>query len=176
MVLTKGCERKMLIGNILSRFDDGALGVALAVVLAVVLVDGLAFGLVVGLVFGLVEIYSISVELFVIVGIIILVVSEVLFWFDKHKFDYMGRWENTLLKKGESLFESGIIVVNCVNVFNHYQDILGFFGSQQSNIKLVLSWVGYGTIIVLFVVGFLWLNSLKYREKQEDKKNVKRKK
>ena len=154
----------------------GGLAVGLAGGLAGGLVGGLAvglaFGLVVGLAFGLVvglaEIYTVSIETFIIIIILILVVSEILFWFDKHKYSDIGRWGNTFLKKGESLFESSAVIVNIVNVFNHYQDVIVFFGEQQDAIKQVLSFVGYGTIIVLFMLGFIWFNSLKYREKKKD--------
>jgi len=142
----------------------------LVVGLVVGLVGGLVVGLVVGLAGGLAEIYNTSIEMFIIILLLVFVVSEILFWCDKYKYHGLGRWGNTLLKKGESFFESSVVIINVVNVFIHYDDMLVFFGSQQENIKLVLSFVGYGTIIVLLVLGVVWLNSLKYKEKKCGKK------
>jgi len=131
------------------------------------LVAGLAGGLVAGLVSGFIEIIN-SMEQLIIIVILILFISEVLYWLDKHRWDDLGRWSNTFLKKGECLFETSLIVVNIRNVLFHYQDVIDFFSSQQETVHMVLSVVGYGTIIVLLIVGYIWLNSLKYKEDKKE--------
>ena len=146
----------MLIGKLLNRIKDedlkeclavglaGGLAVGLAGGLVFGLAGGLAVGLAGGLVFGLAEIYQFSIESFIIVLIFILIISEVLFWLDKHRWDDIGRWGNTILKKGESLFESSVVIINSINVFNHYDDILIFFNEQQETVKSVLYCIGWG--------------------------------
>ena len=161
----------MLLSYLLNRVEDEDFKEDLVGGLVGGLAVGLAVSLVFGLVFGLAEIYNSSIELFIFLLIMILVVSEILFWCDKHKYEDMNRWDNALLKKGESLFESSIVIVNVVYLLNHYQDIFVFFGKQQDNIKTVLGFVGIGTVVVLLVLGWLWLNSLKYREKKEKEKD-----
>jgi len=129
------------------------------------LVGGLAGGLAFGLAFGLVEMVNTAIEQIVIILIIIVVVSECLYWFDKHCWDGLGRWGNTLVKKGESLLESGLIIVNLCNVYNHGGEFVGFFSDKGDELNMVLSFVGYGTIVVLVVLGFVWFNSLKFKDK-----------
>ena len=148
--------------------------------LPVDLVVDLGVGLAGGLVFGLVDIFNTSLEYFIVVLLAIFVISECLYWLDKHRWDHLDRWGNTLVKKTECILETGLVVVNVCNIVNHYRDIINFFGTQQETVRMVLSFVGYGTIIVLIIAGYVWFNSLRYKEsgieKVSDKKKEENKK
>ena len=153
--------------------EDFAIGLAFG--LAFGLAIGLTAGLAAGLAAGLIDIIinsSFQEALFVL--IIILVISEILYWLDKHKIEDFGRWENTLLKKAESLIETSLVVVNIRNVIVYFDDFIDFISTQGETINLILSIVGYGTIVVLMIVGYIWINSLKFKEKKQDKPKPKK--
>ena len=124
---------------------------------------GLAFGLAVGLAVGLAGIYNISFQYFIIVFLMIIVISEIFYWLDKHRWDDLGRWGNTIVKKCEALLETSLIVVNVCNLYNYGGDLLSWFGGKDDELNMLLSFVGWGTIIVLIIVGYVWFNSLKYK-------------
>jgi MFS family permease len=127
------------------------------------LVCGLACGLAGGLVIGLVNFNELWSN-YLSFGIIVFILLELFFWMDSKK---IGKKENRLLftlkRKSYALFDALLIVVNVLNV-------RWLLNKTNINKEDVLYWIGqigyYGLIvigIVLILLVYVWLNSLKYR-------------
>jgi len=149
-----------------------SLAVGLVFSLAAGLTLGLTFSLAAGLAFGLavglIDIITSSFEHSIILLFIILIISEILYWVDKNKLNNdMGRWIFTLIKKGEALLETSIILVNSYLLVKYSGRLISFISSQGETIHMILQVIGYGTVIVLIIVGYVWFNSLKYKGKNE---------
>jgi hypothetical protein len=141
------------------------IAVVIAFVIAVGLAFGLAFGLAVGLASGIIDLASCTMQEILLVLIAIIAISEILYWLDKHKIGDIGRWGNTLIKKGEAIFETSCVILISRLVIVRYKDMLNFLSEQQEGIQTALSIIGYGTFVVLLIAGYIWINSLKYKEK-----------
>ena len=128
---------------------------------------GLAGGFMFGLAFGLAGGFLNNNPYLAIIGIAILALSEIFFWLEK---DRPRKRESkihfTIKRKAENLFESALIIVNLFNieyvVRNYGKSISEFFGAWWYP---VLSFMGWGTLIIGIIAGFVYLNSLKYRRK-----------
>lgn len=175
----------MLLNYIYNRIENSetrenfvagiAFGIAAGVAAGVVagIVTGVVAGVVAGITFGIVKLISFDFNHLLFVLLLVLLVSELLYWLDRNRYVGLGRWSQTLVKKCESFFESSAVIVNGAYVVLNWDGIVGWFGSQGNTIHTVLCFVGYGTGVVLFIIGFVYLNSLKYREKKKHKRKVK---
>jgi MFS family permease len=132
------------------------------------LLAGLAFGLLAGLAFGLLAglaYIPLPFELhWIIIGIIIL--GEVFFWLDREMPKRKSLWF-TARKKLENMAESGLLIVNAMNVW--------YVLNTYWNYDEFLKWVGYiGMIVIVIAVmmaviyGWLEINHLKYRKVKKE--------
>jgi len=161
----------------------------LAVGLVFGLLYGLAFSLVYGLVLGLVLGFVLGfahfINFFAFLGlaslishypnplplwvffVIIFILIEVFFWSDKQKpKKNQNKITFTLLKKGEALLET-IMILGYANLIRLGIEKI----SKFQNWDVILRWVGYigaGIIILIMGLGIIYLyiklNSLKYRK------------
>jgi len=133
--------------------------------LAVGLVAGLAFGLVAGLAASLANLFQSDFYVNLLLLIIIIILSELLFLLDKSKPDKkINRLWFTLIHKGEAFFESCLIVINIVAVLSvDWSVVSAFLSNQIPILQQTLYCVGWGTLIVILVAGFIYLNSLRYK-------------
>lgn len=128
---------------------------------------GLAFGLAFGLVAGLADIITKGLLPFpysVFFILLVLAAAEVWFYFDKSKPD---RNDNvmlfTLWKKGESILEVLIVLVNAMNVIRFAPQIIS---ALKGAYPMIMQWIGYLGVIMIalsIIYGYIYLNSLRYR-------------
>jgi len=144
------------------------LAVGLAAGLAVGLAAGLAVGLAVGLAFGLANLFQSDFYVNLLLLIIIIILSELLFLLDKSKPDKkINRLWFTLIHKGEAFFESCLIVINIVAILSVDLSVVSAFLSEQIPIlQQILYCVGWGTLIIILAVGYIYLNSLRYKKRK----------
>ena len=165
----------MIISKILNNFNsdqtDG-LVFGLDVGLAVGLDVGLAIGLVFGLVFGLEKIITLGILTIpqaIGLVILILIISEILFFFDKSKpSDKKILWF-TVKRKGEAIIETLLVVINALNIILNWKAIESYLGGAFPVIIQIVGYLGLALGICVVIYGYFWLNSLRYRKVKKSK-------
>jgi len=106
-----------------------------------------------------------NIKELVIVLIAVLIISEIFYWLDQHKWKNLTRWENTLAKKGECLLETSLIIVNSIFVIRHFNDFIDKIVQNTEAIIQASYYVAITAVAIIAIVVYLYLNSLKYKEK-----------
>ena len=109
--------------------------------------------------------------------ILLIIFTEVLFWFDKQKISkHQSKFWFTVIKKLEALFEA-LVVLSILNTIRIFIKSIIYLFNKILNItipwKIIFTWLGYIGIVVLSIALlylYVKINSVKYNNKKYIKK------
>jgi len=107
-------------------------------------------------------------KVLVVVGIVCLVLGELFFWTSKRQpksnesvFWFSAKWKALYFL--EALFWA--VMVN--GVWHFSVELLEFLDVQREVVQALIAFVGWGTLVVIVIVAYVALNSLKFKQAKQ---------